>query len=64
MKNARKKNLVPFQGLTAYDQEITSGHSEEDIKYYGWELYQFFSKIVFTKLRKFFTTDGAHMQIS
>ena len=31
MKNIRDKNQVTFQGFTVYDQEVTSGYSDEDM---------------------------------
>ena len=62
MKQVNNKTLLPFDCLTDYVKIVISGQSDKYIIFYGWDLSIKWSKNMFHKIRKLYTTDGAHMQ--
>ena len=61
MKHVKNKNLVDFEGYTAYDREVIISYSNDNIIFYGWQFSTNNPKIIFQNIRKVYTTDGAHM---
>ena len=36
MKHVNNKNLLDFEGYTAYDREVIISYSNDNIIFYGW----------------------------
>ena len=53
-----------FQDLTDYDHKLIIRYSDEDMVFYGGDLYPKRYKIMFTKIIKSNTTGGSHIQTS
>ena len=64
MKNVSKNHRVPFPGLSEFDRSMLDSIGSDEKVFYGWEFAPRWSIKMFPKLRKVFSTDGAHMQTS
>ena len=64
MKNVSKQHRVSFPGLSDFDKSMLDSISTDENVLYGWEFAPSWSIKMFPKLRKVFSTDGAHMQTS